>query len=470
MEQMRKTKIICTLGPASDSNEGITSLLLAGANIFRLNMSHAKHEWVRDVVKRIRKIASDLDVNCGILLDTQGPAIRTGDLPVKLDLKPGQIFEFTVRGYRSEEDYSVDVNYDGLVDDIHVGDTVLVDNGVIHMKVLSKDNNHVRCEVLTPGLLGSKRHINLPGVKVNLPPLTEKDHADIKLGVSCGVDFVALSFCREAADIIELKRVLKELGSNAKTVAKIEDQNAVKFIKDIIAASDSIMIARGDLGIECKMEELPIIQRRIIKKCLEIGRPVIVATHMLESMIENPVPTRAEITDVANAVFEQADAVMLSGETATGKYPTACVNVLDRVANRIALSGGAGYASAAILQTQRQKTVHAAITLANSLENSRLVIFTRHGYMANEASNLRPERAPIFAITPSDEIVRQLALNWNTHALQLEFGENPEDSLEDAENLLLKKGWISSGDKLIVLSDIRTQDDVFESIQIHTVK
>lgn len=470
MEQMRKTKIICTLGPSSDSNEGITSLLLAGANIFRLNMSHAKHEWVRDVVKRIRSIASDLGVNCGILLDTQGPAIRTGDLPVKLDLKAGQIFEFTVRGYRSEEEYSVDVNYDGLVDDIHVGDTVLVDNGVIHMKVLSKDYNHVRCEVLTPGLLGSKRHINLPGVKVNLPPLTEKDHADIQLGVSCGVDFVALSFCREAADILELKRVLKELGSNAKTVAKIEDQNAVKYIKDIIIASDSIMIARGDLGIECHMEELPIIQRRIIKKCLQIGRPVIVATHMLESMIENPVPTRAEITDVANAVYEQADAVMLSGETATGKYPTACVNVLDRVAQRIAMSGGAGYASAAILQTQRQKTVHAAVTLANSLQNSKLVIFTRHGFMANEASHLRPENSPIFAITPSEEIVRQLSLNWNTHALHMVFGKNPEDSLQDAENLLAKKGWITPGDKLIVISDIKTEDDVFESIQIHTVK
>jgi len=313
---MRKTKIICTLGPASDSDEKIRDLILAGTNIFRLNMSHARHDWVRDVVKRVRGIAAELDINCGILLDTQGPAIRTGDLPVKLNLKPGQIFEFTVRGSRSEEEHSVDVNYDGLVNDIHVGDTVLVDNGVIHMKVLAKDANRVRCEVLTEGLLGSKRHINLPGVKVNLPPLTEKDHADIKLGVSLDVDFVALSFCREAADILELKRVLVEQGSSAKTVAKIEDQNAVRFIKDIILASDAVMIARGDLGVECKMEELPIIQRRIIKKCLEIGRPVIVATHMLESMIENPIPTRAEITDVANAVFEQADAVMLSGETA----------------------------------------------------------------------------------------------------------------------------------------------------------
>jgi pyruvate kinase len=466
---MRKTKIICTLGPASDSEEKIREIILAGANIFRLNMSHARHDWVRDVVKRVRGVAAELDINCGILLDTQGPAIRTGDLPVKLNLKPGQIFEFTVRGSRSEEEHSVDVNYDGLVNDIHVGDTVLVDNGVIHMKVLAKDANRVRCEVLTEGLLGSKRHINLPGVKVNLPPLTEKDHADIKLGVSLDVDFVALSFCREAADILELKRVLVEQGSRARTVAKIEDQNAVRFIKDIIVASDAVMIARGDLGVECKMEELPIIQRRIIKKCLEIGRPVIVATHMLESMIENPIPTRAEITDVANAVFEQADAVMLSGETATGKYPVECVKVLDRVARRIALSGGAGYASSAILETQRQKTVHAAVTLANSLENAKLVLFTREGRMADEASHLRPERAPIFAFTPSEEVMRRLTLNWNTHAICLPFGVNPEHNVVDAEQELHRRGLIVSGDKLIILSDVMFAEARFDSIQIRTV-
>ena len=198
---MRKTKLICTLGPASGSEEIIRGLLEAGANIFRLNMSHAPHDWVREVVKKIRKSAADLGLNCGILLDTQGPAIRTGDLPVKLNLKPGDIFEFTVRGALSEESYSVDVNYDGLVNDIHVGDTVLVDNGVIHMKVLEKNEHRIRCEVLTEGAMGSRRHINLPGVKVGLPPLTEKDHADIRLGVEVGVDFVALSFCREAAGV-----------------------------------------------------------------------------------------------------------------------------------------------------------------------------------------------------------------------------------------------------------------------------
>ena len=259
---------------------------------------------IRERELGIRAVAAELDINCGILLDTQGPAIRTGDLPVKLNLKPGQIFEFTVRGSRSEEEHSVDVNYDGLVNDIHVGDTVLVDNGVIHMKVLAKDANRVRCEVLTEGLLGSKRHINLPGVKVNLPPLTEKDHADIALGVSLDVDFVALSFCREAADILELKRVLLEHGSRARTVAKIEDQNAVRFIKDIIVASDAVMIARGDLGVELPFERVPLEQKRVIGLANRYGRPVITATQMLESMTSSRLPTRAEATDVANAILD----------------------------------------------------------------------------------------------------------------------------------------------------------------------
>ncbi len=466
---MRKTKIICTLGPATDSPEVLREMILAGANIFRLNMSHATHEWVHDIVRKIRRVSAELGSVTGILLDTQGPAIRTGDLKNKLNLKPGDIFEFTVRGSRSEEQFSTDVNYDGLVDDIAVGDTVLVDNGVMHMKVLEKNANRIRCEVLTAGTLGSRRHINLPGVKVNLPPLTEKDLADVELGASVGVDFVALSFCREAADILELKRVLREHGSQARTIAKIEDQHAVKYVNDIIRATDAVMIARGDLGIECAMEELPIIQRRIIKKCAQIGRPVIVATHMLESMIENPLPTRAEITDVANAVFEQADAIMLSGETTVGKYPVECVKILDRVARRIGRSGGAGYAKDAIVDTTRLKTMRSAVTLANSFPNAKIVVFTRRGYMADHASHLRPENAPIFAFSPSAEVVRRLALNWNTHPIQMSFGIDPDHTIADAELELERRGLVEKGDQLIILSDVMAGSERFDSIQLRQV-
>jgi pyruvate kinase len=466
---MRKIKIICTLGPATDSPEKLRSLITAGANIFRLNMSHAPHDWVRNVVREIRKISSELGVLTGVLLDTQGPAIRTGDLKTKLNLRPGDIFEFTVRGEQSEDVHSVDVNYEGLVNDISVGDTVLVDNGVIHMKVLSKDFHRIRCQVLTEGVLGSRRHINLPGVKVNLPPLTEKDLADIEVGVSVGVDYVALSFCREAADIEALRRVLGELGSQARVIAKIEDQHAVSVLDDIIQKCDAIMIARGDLGIECPMEELPIIQRRTVMQCIQKGRQVIVATHMLESMIENPIPTRAEITDVANAVFEQADAIMLSGETTVGKYPVECVQVFDRVARRMEQTGGAGFHEEAETESIRHKAVRSAVELANSLPDSKIVVFTRRGFMADHFSQLRPAHSPIYAFTPSEEVARRLTLNWATIPVVMRFDLDPERTVAEAEKLLLTRGLVQLGTQLVILTDILTGSERYDSIQLRKV-
>lgn len=447
----------------------IRKLIEGGADIFRLNMSHAKHDWVRRIVKVIREESAKLDRVTAILLDTQGPAIRTGDLANKLDLKVGDRMEFTVRGATSEEEHSVDVNYDGLINDIHEGDTVLVDNGVMRMKVLSKKDHRISCEVLTPGQLGSRRHINLPGVKVNLPPLTRKDLEDIEVGVSVGVDFVALSFCREASDLTELRRVLGEHGSPAKIIAKVEDQHAVRFVNDIIREADSVMIARGDLGIECPMEELPIIQRRIIKRCIQIGRPVIVATHMLESMIENPLPTRAEITDVANAVFEEADAIMLSGETTVGRYPDECVRVLDRVARRIERSGGAGYARDCKLETYREKTVQSAVVLANSFPHSKLLVFTREGNMARFVSHVRPAFAPIFAFSPSEEVVRQMILLRGVQPFLMPFGVRPDHTIADAEKLLIHRKLVEPGDQLIVLSDIIAGEERFDSIQLRRV-
>jgi pyruvate kinase len=467
---MRKTKIIATLGPATESPETLRALIEAGVDCFRLNMSHASHESVRALVPRIRAVARDMGKIVGVLMDTQGPAIRTGELPTKLNLKPGDIFEFTVRGEKSEEAYSVDVNYDGLVEDINVGDIVLVDNGVIHMRVLSKSGNKLRCQVLTEGVMGSRRHINLPGVKVNLPPLTEKDLADVALGAELGVDFVALSFCREPSDVDLLRRVLGEHGSTARIVAKIEDQLAVKNINGIIATADVIMVARGDLGIECPMEELPIIQRRIVKACHERGRTVIVATHMLESMITNPVPTRAEVTDVANAVFEQADAIMLSGETSTGKYPVRCVEAFDTIALRIERSGGLGYAEGAILENDREKTVRSAVVLANSLPDStKIVIFTRRGTMASYVAGQRPRQALIFAFAPTWELCRKLVLHRAVVPIYLPFETTPERTIGSAENYLTENRLVRSGDHLVVVSDIFAGEDRFDSIQLRKV-
>lgn len=467
---MRKTKIICTLGPASDDAATLRQLIEQGADVFRLNMSHAEHAWVRKIVPQIRKLANEARRPVGILLDTQGPAIRTGDLKTDLHLKPGDVVEFTVRGAKSEEKYSVDVNYEGLVNDINVGDIVLVDNGMIRMEVQEKRANRVRCKVLTPGTLGSRRHINLPGVRVNLPPLTEKDIADVTLGVELAVDFVALSFVREKSDLDELRRVLVEKKSKALIVAKIEDQLAVHAIDEIIKAADAVMVARGDLGIECPMEELPIIQRRIVKLSVRLGKPVVVATHLLESMITNPMPTRAEITDVANAVFEQTDAIMLSGETSVGRYPVECVRVLNRVALRIERSGGAGYAKAAILEDARQKTVASAVMLANSLRRAKLIVFTRHGTMGRNVSNLRPEHAPIFAFTPSEEVQRQLSICWGVYPVRIEFTDDPNATIEAAEKYLRENKLATSGDQLVIITDLRAGDARIDSVQLRTAK
>lgn len=466
---MRKTKIIATLGPATESEQVLSQLVQAGVNVFRLNMSHASHEWVRTIVPRIRKAAAAAHQIIGILVDTQGPAIRTGDLPSKIELKPHDIFEFTVNGQQPSEACSVSVNYDGLINDIAVGDTILVDNGVIHMKVLAKADHRIRCEVLTEGTMGSRRHINLPGVKVNLPPLTDKDLADVALGCALGVDFIALSFCREAKDIQILRNVLAGHGSQARIVAKIEDQLAVRNLDEIIRAVDVVMVARGDLGIECPMEDLPIIQRRIVKRCVRMGRPVIVATHMLESMILNPVPTRAEVTDVANAVFEEADAIMLSGETTVGKYPVQCLDVLDRVARRIERSGGAGFSHDAVLADDRQKTAHAAVVLANSLPDSKILVFTRRGVMADYVANQRPEHSPIFAFAPHEDIARRLTLNRGTRSFPIPFETRSDVAIPSAERFLLEQGLIQTNDRLVIVTDVPGVDAQFDAVQLRIV-
>ncbi len=466
---MRKTRIICTLGPASQDSETIRQMIIEGTDMFRINMSHAKHDWVREIVPRVRALAEELGRGVALLLDTQGPSIRTGMLPHDLSLAVGDILEITVRGARSAEPNSTTVNYDELIDDVSLGGTILIDNGVLQLRVLEKGDNRIRCEVLTAGTLGSHRHINLPGVHVNLPPLTEKDLADVALGVELGVDFVALSFARQKSDLEELRRTLGKLGSNAGVVAKIEEQSAVRQIDEMIGAADAILVARGDLGIECPMEELPIIQRRIVKRCIRLGKPVVVATHMLESMITNPVPTRAEITDVANAVFEQADAIMLTGETTSGRYPVECVKVLHRVALRIERSGGAGYAREALLEDARQKTVSAAVSLANSLRRAKLVVFTRHGTMARYVSNLRPEHAPIFAFTPNEQVYRQLAICWGTLPVRIDFTEDPNATIEAAEKYLRAAKLIVPSDNLVILSDVRAGEALVDCVQSRVV-
>lgn len=462
---MRRTRLIATLGPATESLEAIRALIEAGTDTFRLNMSHASHEWARDVSARIREAAKDAPRGrpVAILFDLQGPSIRTGKLSTPLTLEPGDKIEFRHEGSEPALPASTTVNYTSLVNDVNIGDTLLVDNGAMIMTIDGVTNDRITCEVKTHGKIGSRRHINLPGVRLNLPALTSKDRADIEVAVECKADFVAGSFVRDAAHVSELRAQIETAGGHAQLIAKLEDQEAIKNLDDIIGAADVIMVARGDLGIEVHIEELPIIQRRIIKRCLCLGRRVIVATHLLESMIESPTPTRAEVTDCANAVFEEADALMISGETSVGKHPVRCIEILDRVARRIERSGGLGYAADAQLRTPKQHAVRAAVRLTDAIQDAVLVVFTQSGATANQAALLRP-RSPIYAFVPTEEVCRSLNLSRSVRPFAIPFSEKPRETIADAVATLRNRRDIPAGTPLVVFSDTLLMDQAVNSI------
>ncbi len=463
MAMVRKTRIICTLGPATESAEMLRKMILAGADVFRLNMSHARHDWCREIVTRIRTVASEVGKTVGVLFDLQGPSIRTGDLDEKMQLAKGELVEFRLENAAPEIEKSTTVNYEGLINDVSVGDEIIVDNGEMLVKVEQVTSDRVTCSVITPGSMGSRRHINLPGIRLNLPALTEKDHADIKVAAECQADFVAGSFVRDASHVRELRSVLHREGGDAQIVSKLEDQEAMKHLDDIIQESDVIMVARGDLGIEVHVEELPIIQRRIVKRCHQMGTRVIVATHMLESMIVNPTPTRAEVTDVSNAVYEEADAIMLSGETTVGKYPVRCVELMDRVARRIERSGGMGYGKEVSLKTDKQKTIQAAVNLTDSIPKALLIVFTKSGRTAHQAALLRP-RSSIFAFSPQSEICAGLTLSRGVRTFQIPFFDIPRDTVAAAVELLRTKRDIEPGTPLVIFSEIMHQEKAVDSI------
>ena len=472
----RRTKIVFTLGPATESEEMLEKIIRAGADVARLNMAHGTHEWTRTMIRRIRAVGQRVGRDIAIMMDIKGPEIRTGDLSAPIELKPGETFDFTVRpsvgGEHTEEIRSVDVNYRDLVNDIKVGDTVLVDNGLIRLEVLEKNAARIRCKVLTAGELKSRRHINLPGIKVNLPSFTEKDHADTLVGLAEGIDFIALSFVRTAADIENLRAFLRAQKSRVKIIAKIEDQSAIAHLDEIVQACDALMVARGDLGIEVPYEELPIIQRRAVQACLTHGRSVIIATHMLESMIAQPMPTRAEITDVANAVFERSDCVMLSGETTVGLYPLECIQILDKIARRVEADEAETGKSVELAESvsDKLKVLHSAVVMANEIPGSVLLTFTRQGFMARGLASLRPLHAPIIAFAPTMEVVRQLHLLRAVEPYLMSFASEPNDTIENALSLLCRAGRIKRGDKIIIATDILAQDRLIDSVQLRTVQ
>ena len=464
---MRQTKIICTIGPATESIDMLEKLANAGMNVARLNMSHGHHESHAKIIQSIHQLNKKLNHPIAILLDTQGPEIRTGDMVNDLHLEEGDTISIVARGAEDVESSSIHINYDDLINDVDVGDTITVDNGLINLEVLNKEERVMQVKVIDGGLLKSKRHVNLPGIRVNLPAITDKDRRDIAFGMEQGVDFIALSFVRQADDIHELRELLGDKADQIKVVAKLEDQEAITNMVEIIAAADGIMVARGDLGAEVPLEVLPRIQRRIIRTCAEMGTRVIVATHMLESMIENPIPTRAEVTDVANAVYEEADAIMLSGETTVGKYPIKCVEFLDRIARSTESSRGLRFTDNLALENDKQHIAKAAVDLATSISAKAIIVPTRRGRMANRITNCHPESI-VCAFTNDSRTRRQMVINRNVLSYQIEIGDDSEKTLAAAAAIMIKRDEFSRDDQVVVISDALAGSG-FEALQIRKI-
>ena len=466
---IKRTKIICTIGPATESFISLKRLHKAGMNVARLNMSHSNHSNAKKIIDRIRKLNKQVKNPVGILLDTQGPEIRTGDTSEVVNLEPGQLVSFTVRDEIDVETTSIRVHYDELIQSVSVGTLISLDNGLLNFKVLKKTKNQLECKVLDGGKLGSKRHVNLPGIRINLPSITEKDKRDIAFGLKENVDFIALSFVRDASDIEDLKKILKTKIKKIKIISKIEDREGLSNIDDICKVSDAVMVARGDLGIETDLANLPNVQRKIMSSCAKYGVNSIVATHLLESMIENPTPTRAEVTDVANAIYEGADAVMLSGETTIGKYPTEAVNLISRIATQTEKYRTLGYEEKLISETDWQYLGIAAKNIAESIGADGIIAITRSGQTAEIVSNAKPFMKPIFAFSNNKKTINQLSLSGSVHAYYSPMHASHEKNINSVMGILKKELNPKSDLKFVVISGILSEKSA-DAIEIRTLK
>ncbi|MCO5592156.1 hypothetical protein L7F22_046152 [Adiantum nelumboides] len=455
----RKTKIVCTIGPSSASREMIWKLAETGMNVARLNMSHGDHNSHKKVIDLVKEYNAQSPENViAIMLDTKGPEVRSGDLPQPLKLVRGQEFTFTIkRGVGTDK--SVSVNYDDFVNDVEKGDTLLVDGGMMSLLVKAKSEDSVLCEVVDGGELKSRRHLNVRGKSATLPSITEKDWEDIKFGVENKVDFYAVSFVKDAQVVHELKAYLKSCNADIHVIVKIESADSIPNLHSIIDASDGAMVARGDLGAELPIEEVPLLQEEIIRMCRNAGKAVIVATNMLESMINHPTPTRAEVSDIAIAVREGADAVMLSGETAHGKYPLKAVKVMHTVALRTeaTMSGSpkppANLGQAFKKHMSEMFAFHATM-MSNTLGTS-ILVFTRSGFMAMLLSHYRPV-GTVFAFTNEKKVQQRLALYHGVRPVMISFCEDAEKTFTEALGLLQKRGLLKAGEEVALVQSGRT--------------
>lgn len=452
---LRRTKIVATVGPACDSEVMLNALLEAGVDVFRLNFSHGDQAGKVPIIRTIRELSRRRQRAVAILGDLQGPKIRTGRMKGgALELVDGSEVTVTTREVEGEGNLIPTV-YQGLPHDVVAGDRILLDDGLMELKVLATSGDEVRCRVVTGGILKDRKGMNLPGAKVSAPALTPKDLEDLEFSIREELDYVALSFVRQASDVVELKGILKERDSFIQVISKIEKPEAVTDFEAILEVSDGVMVARGDLGVEMNPEKVPLIQKRIIRLCNEAGKPVITATQMLESMVLNPRPTRAETSDVANAILDGTDAIMLSAETASGRYPVEAVSMMVQVARDVEgepqLKGQLYHPVIDVKNHSHLSEVigQAACRVAENLEAAAILAFTQSGKTATLVSKYRPG-VPIYAVTPAQVVRRRLALYAGVHAIRVDIEGDTESQIRSVGEAVLASGLLEKGDLVVI--------------------
>ena len=457
---MRKTKIVCTLGPASENEEVLSKLIEAGLNVSRHNFSHGDHEEHGGRIALVKKLREKYNKQIAIMLDTKGPEIRTGKFePNKVELTAGSDFTIFAGGDVVGDTTKCSVTYAGLSNDVKPGNTILIDDGLVGLEVKSVEGNAIKCVVKNTGLVGTHKGVNVPGVSIQLPALTEKDEADLIFGCQQEVDLVAASFIRKASDVEHIRKVLVENGGeHIQIFSKIENQEGLDNLDEILEVSDGIMVARGDLGVEIPMQEVPAAQKLMIRKCNEAGKPVITATQMLDSMMRNPRPTRAEVSDVANAIYDGTDAIMLSGESANGDWPVESVQTMARIAEETEKK--LSYETAVSRAKNHTPAVsgvisRAACNAANELKAAAIVTSTKSGATARRISQCRPD-CPIVAVTPNEKVAKGLAFSFGVYSMVTPTASNTDEVVANAIEAAKSSGFVTAGETVVVAAGLDT--------------
>ena len=456
---MKKTKVVCTMGPNTNDRELLKKLIENGMDVARFNFSHGDHEEQKSRMDLLKELRQELNTNTAILLDTKGPEIRTGVLKggKRIMLKAGEQFTLTTEEIEGDES-KVSITYEGLVQDVDAGRVILIDDGLIELKVVGKSEKEIFCEVIIGGELGERKGVNVPNVAVRLPAITEKDKDDIRFGVEQGIDFIAASFVRNAECVLEIKAYLKELGAPyVPIIAKVENAEGIKNIDEIIRAADGVMVARGDLGVEIPAEEVPYLQKMIIQKCNMNFKTVITATQMLDSMMRNPRPTRAEVTDVANAVYDGTDAVMLSGETAQGKYPLEAlqmmVHIIQNTEQHLDYEGMLEKTGGHLKSGVSSAIGYSSVLAASNLNAKCIITPSVSGATARVVSNLRP-RQVILGVTPNERTLRRMSIYWGVKPIKSQAFNTTDDICDGAIELAKVKQFVETGEIVVITAGI----------------